>query len=498
MSTGASPWRNDGPAHPLLLDMSALVAAGVTHTTKPSPFAAVTGSDRTFTDTKALGPEIFRLKEEAGRQDGPLRAAVQQQIVMRQAEWVAKAKSESLREPAGVLDPVRATPSEVANAFLWSEAGGVIPRDELARDGGRAFLTSVRDAVVRQTHGFEAMLDLHAGRPNEQTALLGRELQRLGVSFPADANVDALRGLWQGTTLARSRAELNREQVAEGRQLYIGLDGHVGTADGMDTYERQQALAAMSPGTTLGSMMATFSCIAQGGIDLERMRAMGNAGSAVEGMLGGAGVHMNGAASAREPAGQPKPNTDDFNRTGLRPRFQTKRMNEHYAGESVPGNEIWNRGATKTREVKYVARHSDRAAYKLEAREVIINGKKETRLHDANGTPFDTRTAEAHDGATRAIFVMNAQGEVFSSTYQEAAYMHHSSLSGGAPVAAAGELMVEHGKVVGITNRSGHYQPGPEFTNQLVRSLRDQGLDLTGVPLTLYGADGSHRTTVLP
>lgn len=85
------------------------------------------------------------------------------------------------------------------------------------------------------------------------------------------------------------------------------------------------------------------------------------------------------------------------------------------------------------------------------------------------------------DGAPRAIFVMNAQGELYASTFQEARYMHHSSLSGGNDVAAAGELVVENGSVRGITSRSGHYRPEPKYTNQLITSLREMGFDLAGV-----------------
>jgi len=85
---------------------------------------------------------------------------------------------------------------------------------------------------------------------------------------------------------------------------------------------------------------------------------------------------------------------------------------------------------------------------------------------------------------------MNAQGELYSSTFQEARYMHHSSLSGGQPVAAAGELVVENGRVVGITNRSGHYKPEPKMTGQLLTSLREMGLDLAGAQVVTYTADG--------
>ena len=102
------------------------------------------------------------MKNEAANaaHDPATRAALGQQIVMRQAERVGMAKAAGLREPTGPLDPLDAKPADVASTFMWSEAGGVIPRAEIAHDGGRAFRESVRDAVTLRIAGFDAMLDL--------------------------------------------------------------------------------------------------------------------------------------------------------------------------------------------------------------------------------------------------------------------------------------------------------------------------------------------------
>jgi hypothetical protein len=163
-------------------------------------------------------------------------------------------------------------------------------------------------------------------------------------------------------------------------------------------------------------------------------------------------------------------------------------MRRSFEGEHLPGNDVWNVGRpTKPREVKYIDRLADREPYRIEARPVKIGDKMEVRLVDANGDLFDTRGAAAHDGSSCAIFVMNEQGEIFSSTFQEVAYLHHSSLSGGEKVAAAGELVVENGKLLAITNRSGHYRPGPKLTDQAIQSLREQGLDLAGVKVVTWG-----------
>lgn len=263
------------PSYPLVPDLSAFTR--LSSSTTPGPFAGVTGSNRTFSDTKSLGSEIFRLKMALNTpdHDDATRDAIRQQIVLRQAEWVAKAKAEGLREPTGTLDPLHAKPSEIANAFLWSAVGGVIPRDALVADGGRSFREDVRDAVVLKTLGFDAMLALHDGQPEKQRELLTRELALRGAAAPEGASLDDLRALRRKTMLDD-----------ESRRAQMGLDGHVGTGDQVDAYERDQAIEAMNPGTTLGSLMAAYALMS-GGLDVQQMRTMGNAGNAIEGLAGG-------------------------------------------------------------------------------------------------------------------------------------------------------------------------------------------------------------------
>ncbi|MBX3225349.1 MAG: hypothetical protein KF795_32895 [Labilithrix sp.] len=450
--------------------------------------AELVGANRRFSDLGELTVEVFRLKKESAssKHDPGARAALTRQIAMRQSEWVGMAKAAGLREHAGPIDPLGAKPEAVASAFMWSEAGGVVPRSEIAHDGGRTFRESVRDAVTLRMKGFDAMLDLHAGAPAEQKSLLTRSLAALGAQAPADASVEELRDLRRDTLLARSASSLRREQEEARRQVFIGLDGYVGTAEKLDLYEREQALDAAISGTTLGSIFATYL----GGGDVERMRALGNAGSAIEGMAGGAGVHLNRVSTEREAPGTVKPNVDDFNRSGLRARFKTTPMKQEYVTENLPGNTKWPHerkdGTTALREVTYHDGHVERSHLKLEVREVQVGGKDghtERLIFDAHGKPFDTRGATTWNKEERAIFVMNAHGELYASTFQEAGYFHHSSLAGGEPVAAAGELVVEKGKLVAITSNSGHYKPGSEFTEQLLCALRDRGVNLAGVTL---------------
>jgi hypothetical protein len=60
--------------------------------------------------------------------------------------------------------------------------------------------------------------------------------------------------------------------------------------------ELAKALTAMNPGTTIGSMMATY--LGRG--DVQRMRALGEAGNAIEGVAGGVGVVVERERAERD------------------------------------------------------------------------------------------------------------------------------------------------------------------------------------------------------
>jgi hypothetical protein len=150
------------------------------------------------------------------------------------------------------------------------------------------------------------------------------------------------------------------------------------------------------------------------------------------------------------------------------PKYQTTPMNSQYVGENLPGNRFWS-GA----QVKYLTQ-TERANYKL-----AMHGGK---IYDIQGNLFDTSDASSvHSGDGRAIFVMDENGNIYASKHQAAGEFHHSSLSAGQPVAAAGELQVENGVLQAITDGSGHYTPSREFTQQAINELHSRGIDMTFV-----------------
>ncbi len=148
------------------------------------------------------------------------------------------------------------------------------------------------------------------------------------------------------------------------------------------------------------------------------------------------------------------------------PRLRTTPMIAVFAGENVPGNRVWSHG----RVVTYLS-PTERARYKLEMKDGVI--------YDAQGNRFDTANATSiHGGRSKAIFVMDVDGNIYASTFQGAGRFHHSSLMGGAPIAAAGEIVVDNGRLVMINNASGHYLPGPELTDQALNVMRRHGVNV--------------------
>jgi len=146
----------------------------------------------------------------------------------------------------------------------------------------------------------------------------------------------------------------------------------------------------------------------------------------------------------------------------------TKSMDPMFSGEDRPEQHpFWG-----DQTVKYLD-DSELESYELTVKDgrIVHAGGREA------GKPFDTSSASSHaSGEGSAIFVMKPDGKIYASKYHEAGAFHHSSLSQGNEVAAAGELVVENGVLKEISNQSGHYQPSQTQNDQLLLELSDRGL----------------------
>jgi hypothetical protein len=145
-------------------------------------------------------------------------------------------------------------------------------------------------------------------------------------------------------------------------------------------------------------------------------------------------------------------------------RLLLAEMDTRYVGEHLPGNTVWSLG----RAVQYLS-SVERQSYRLRVEDGIV--------FDAHGRPFDTAGASTLlSGAGRAIFVMGPEGDLYASNYQRQGSFHHSTFFAGAPVAAAGELVVDNGRLILATDLSRHYAPPPEHMDQCMRVLEQGGV----------------------
>ncbi|WP_051366796.1 WXG100 family type VII secretion target [Hamadaea tsunoensis] len=145
-------------------------------------------------------------------------------------------------------------------------------------------------------------------------------------------------------------------------------------------------------------------------------------------------------------------------------------LDPHYLGETDPAtaSRLFNRPSNG---VWYARTAAEREQFRLY---VDSEGKLRSA---ADGTLFDTADGtSAHSARPRAVYVMDENGNLYASNYHQVGAFHHSSFTGGQPVASAGEITVKEGVVTQMNNGSGHYKPTPSHYYQGRDELLAQGL----------------------
>ena len=91
--------------------------------------------------------------------------------------------------------------------------------------------------------------------------------------------------------------------------------------------------------------------------------------------------------------------------------------------------------------------------------------------------PLDTSASKIRDdlGGGKGLYVVDTQGNFYVAMHEKPGRFHHSTLVGGEPVLAAGEIVVRNGKVVEISNASGHYKPHVNNLRWMVDELGRAG-----------------------
>lgn len=113
-------------------------------------------------------------------------------------------------------------------------------------------------------------------------------------------------------------------------------------------------------------------------------------------------------------------------------------------------------------------------------RAIIYDGKLIQLKNTHQGlerVPARTEHNISHEKEGWAMFVINARGEIFFNS-EDNTFKHSSFMTDG-PVLFAGEIKIDNGKVVGISNHSGHYVPlARHMVNALIH-LEKKGLDIS-------------------
>ncbi|KAF9281375.1 hypothetical protein BGZ68_006665 [Mortierella alpina] len=86
---------------------------------------------------------------------------------------------------------------------------------------------------------------------------------------------------------------------------------------------------------------------------------------------------------------------------------------------------------------------------------------------------------------SKYIYVTDPKGTLYVAQKKKGNF-HHSSFLGGGTVCAAGGIIVNHGKLVKINPKSGHYRPGQRHFDRLLTNLKNMGISLEGVKIS-YG-----------
>ncbi|GAB9464560.1 hypothetical protein Gpo141_00001989 [Globisporangium polare] len=89
----------------------------------------------------------------------------------------------------------------------------------------------------------------------------------------------------------------------------------------------------------------------------------------------------------------------------------------------------------------------------------------------------ETQELVQTDELSKWIFVVDLAGTMFLGRKRKGVF-HHSSFVSGAPIFAAGKIMIKHGRVIAIEPHSGHFKPTLRNLTALCHVLREQHVDI--------------------
>lgn len=132
-------------------------------------------------------------------------------------------------------------------------------------------------------------------------------------------------------------------------------------------------------------------------------------------------------------------------------------------------------------QMKYFYTEEERAPHQLSFKEGVIYWQ---------GKPFDTKANYSfHSGQGVCIYVLGVDEEFYVNNHV-AGEIHHSSEFAGGEIIGGGELIAENGKLLSISNKSGHYRPGSKDILSTLRILEKKYGSLAYVELDIFLTNG--------
>lgn len=117
---------------------------------------------------------------------------------------------------------------------------------------------------------------------------------------------------------------------------------------------------------------------------------------------------------------------------------------------------------------------------------------KDGKIHDAEDAVMHNHRS-AEDGFEDSyIFVKSQDGEYYmhrARLEDRVGVFHHSTFVAGQSVEGAGALMFDQGKLVAVSNVSGHYRPSPYHLHETLMDLKARGINVDDVELRGIGLD---------
>lgn len=237
-------------------------------------------------------------------------------------------------------------------------------------------------------------------------------------------------------------------------------------------------------------------------------------GQAVD--LPGEDTEESNSAQDAPANARPRGKTVSYNKPlkqkDLLPEYaEQERDQPHEPG--VGPKQTWNRKAPDA-PVKYMQSEEEQETYKLlfEAAQQLFIWQEQIVDTSQMVPAFGVEIAKSKG---RAIFAMTAAGKIYiadegkevksipdisgnPALKKYLSLFNHSSLVAGSPVTAAGEMFFKEGKLVRITDFSGHYQPGIEHTMQVLEVLHTNGLQgMENIEVEFFGTEQTYTADYL-